>query len=504
MLLMSGLLVSLCLAGVAGVRLAAAAGGEGVLLAALLIPLAVGAAIVGLLMHQVKRHLLVPMAQLYTWALSMCDGDLSARIPPPRTGQYAKFVFHINRLSEALERLANEMDEVVWGQTERLHVKNESLEVLYEVAAAINASDDLDELLGHSARWLMGVIGARSAIVRLRDDSGAMRPVSVIDAAGPDAAALPARDAGEPAPALDEAGEPDGERVQVRTFAIEGSPGVRVSLPLHYHGRDLGELVFETHQPEKVGGAEVRKLLESVGKHLGMAVVKARLDEESRNLTLIRERNSLAHELHDSLAQTLAGLRFQVKMLKETLDQGGGTPSARREVTRIESSLDEANTELRELIANFRAPVDERGLLPALEDLVARFRRESGIATYFQTECAELRLPAASEMQVLGIVREALTNARKHSRAQTVRILLRCETRDEYTILVEDDGVGVSLEDLTEGHPGEHIGLSIMEERAHRLGGDLRIESEPGEGLRVELTFGEELLTVPGARAGSG
>ena len=92
------------------------------------------------------------------------------------------------------------------------------------------------------------------------------------------------------------------------------------------------------------------------------------------------------------------------------------------------------------------------------------------------------------EMQVLRIIQEALANVRKHSDAHTVRVLLRCDKNDNYHILVEDDGVGMDKPAFS-GHPGEHLGLSIMKERARYLGGELRIESEPGEGTRVQLSF---------------
>jgi two-component system nitrate/nitrite sensor histidine kinase NarX len=247
-------------------------------------------------------------------------------------------------------------------------------------------------------------------------------------------------------------------------------------------------LSFFTANAEAAADEETQKLLVSIGKQLGMAIAKSRLDEESHNLTLMRERTSLAHELHDSLAQSLASLRFQVKLLGDTLD-GEDALQGRRELRRINNSLDGLNTELRELIANFRAPMDERGLLPALEGLVERFGRSSGISAHLHTECEQLKLPATAEMQVLGIVREALTNARKHSQAKTVRLLLRCEGDGDYALLVEDDGVGSASPNPETGQPGEHVGLLIMEERAKRLGGDLRIESEPGEGTRVELKF---------------
>ena len=455
------------------------------LLVAVWLAIGAGAAIVMLLAWQIRRHYLDPLASLYTWALGMCDGDLSSRIPLPQTGRFAKLSFHINRLSEALEKLANEMDDVVWQQTRRLQQRNKSLESLFEVASAINTMGNLGELLEHSAEIVTPIVNGTSHVVRLRDEGAGVQVLGG-EAAGE---RNPEGDPEDPAFREIEAlldGERRDQRIDVRPCA--SGDGFIVTLPLHYQGQNLGLLSVFTGAGDAAEDEEVQKLLVSIGKHLGMAIAKSRLDEESHNLTLMRERTSLAHELHDSLAQSLASLRFQVKLLGETLD-GEDALQARRELRRINNSLDGLNTELRELIANFRAPMDERGLLPALEGLVERFGRASGISAHLHTECDQLKLPAAAEMQVLGIVREALANARKHSQAKTVRLLVRCEGDGHYALLVEDDGVGAVSTSAESEHPGEHVGLLIMEERARRLGGELRIESEAGEGTRVELKF---------------
>jgi len=245
------------------------------------------------------------------------------------------------------------------------------------------------------------------------------------------------------------------------------------------------------------------ELLSTIGSHLGMAVAKQRSDAEARRLAIVEERTNLAHELHDSLAQTLASLRFQVRMLDETLEQTGASPQARAEAARIRSGLDGAHTEVRDLLNNFRAPLEHRGLIPALERMQERFRKETGIATFFQRDCRQLDLSASEEIQMLRIAQEALANIRKHADAHTVRILLRCRVPGQYTLLVEDDGQGFESPQR-EGHPGEHIGLAIMQERARRLGGELRVESEPGEGTRVELHFrpGSKLRDAPEQEGG--
>ena len=120
--------------------------------------------------------------------------------------------------------------------------------------------------------------------------------------------------------------------------------------------------------------------------------------------------------------------------------------------------------------------------------MAERFRQNSGIPIFFQRSCRQINLGPSEEMQILRIVQESLANIRKHAHAHTVRILMTCNPEGEYMLLIEDDGVGFE-NTSKEGSPGEHIGLSIMEERARRLGGTLRIESEPGEGTRVELCY---------------
>ena len=112
----------------------------------------------------------------------------------------------------------------------------------------------------------------------------------------------------------------------------------------------------------------------------------------------------------------------------------------------------------------------------------------SGIAAQLIIAGEERPLDSKISLTLYRVAQEGLTNIRKHARAHTVRVLLRCRPGGSYMLLVEDDGVGFEGT-MPKGKPGEHIGLSIMQERAFRMGGELRIESEPGEGTRVEMVY---------------
>jgi two-component system, NarL family, nitrate/nitrite sensor histidine kinase NarX len=206
----------------------------------------------------------------------------------------------------------------------------------------------------------------------------------------------------------------------------------------------------------------------------------------------MEERNLIGNELHDSLAQSLIGMRLQLKILSESLarkDFG----AAQYEANALRRALSQANADLRSLLTDYRLKIGDAGLMQSLARLVERFGQETGIAVYFQNDCRALALTPAQEIQVFYIIQEALTNIRKHSSAQHVRVMLNNEA-DLYTVLIEDDGLGMAGPEAPIA--GEHAGLAIMHERTERLPGQIVIESEPGEGTRIVLIFNAPPLAV--------
>jgi two-component system nitrate/nitrite sensor histidine kinase NarX len=272
-----------------------------------------------------------------------------------------------------------------------------------------------------------------------------------------------------------------------------------VAVPVQYQDRILGVYNLFLDRPLAAMGEDMPDLLISVGRHLGLAIEKARLESEARRLAIMEERNIIGNELHDSLAQSLIGMRLQLKLLGESLarkDFG----AALYEAKALRRSLTQADADLRSLLANFRLKIDAGGLAQTVASLVEHFRRESGIAVFFQNECQTLALTPAQEIQVYYIIQEALTNIRRHASAHNVRILLNNEG-DLYTVLIEDDGLGMT--GTPEGMPGEHAGLEIMRQRAERLPGQIVIESEPGEGTRIVLIFNAPPVDAPSTAAQS-
>jgi two-component system nitrate/nitrite sensor histidine kinase NarX len=264
-----------------------------------------------------------------------------------------------------------------------------------------------------------------------------------------------------------------------------------IAIPLRYQNKILGVYNLFIDNNTDISEQETLDMLTNIAQHTSLAIEKSRLEDDAKRVSIMQERTMLAHELHDSLAQTLASLRFRMAVLENTLENLMNT-QALSEVAQIREDLDTANSELRELLTHFRVRMDDRGLIPATENLLNRFEKDTNISVFFQNDSAGIELPPEVEIQVLHIIQEALSNIRKHSHAENVRVLIRCRHNRDYHVLIEDDGVGID-DTIIGGQPGEHIGLKIMRERAKRINAELTIDTEPGEGTRVELDFNTEI-----------
>ena len=448
---------------------------------------------------RLHTRLFRPLVSLEETVARVCQGEPGAGGALRELGHQAGILANLTRaidsLNEELADLYEDMDNRVARQTTRLAQKTASIKILYDVAAGINEAESLDSLLLRFLRVLKEMVNGRAATARLVKPDGSRRLVGSIglDETGVgDPAAMPLDLClcGNVLASGDILCDNDHRycsRVYGRRM-FRGDEIEVVTIPLEHRDELLGYYTIFVDKPGIGGREDILELLFSIGHHLGIAVAKHRSDADALRLSIMEERNSLANELHDSLAQTLASLRLQVNLFEESLAQAPIPDKARVDLDRLRGGLDEAHRELRSLLANFRAPMDRSGLVPALERLTASFRQATGLKVLFQNNLRALELPAAAELQVTRIAQEALANIRKHARAHTVRVLLTAKMEGDQVLLIEDDGVGFQPPE-SEGQTGEHIGLSIMRERARRMGAELRIESEPEEGTRVELHF---------------
>ncbi len=440
--------------------------------------------------------LLKPILDIEEWSQQMRSGHLDYKTKVPEHGDLSKLTEDLNDLGTMMYHLAKDTEEQLHHHTQHTELKTQSLGILYDVAASINISSSLDDLLKRFLRTLTEVLHADAGAVRLLNQDDQMELVASIgfdDELIKKERLLPTESCicGQVENCDDlifqDSVLPCNKKVGHQFF---GEDMGLIAVPLQYQGKTLGVYNLFVHKEiyKQKNNNDYKELFTSIGRHLGMAIAKARLDEESTKISIMHERNRLAFELHDSLAQTLASMRLQVRVLDEMLHQDDEAATW-QQLERIESTVDEANTELRGLIAHFQAPIRKQALVPAVQDIVKRFRTESDIHIFFQhTINQPLELSDKYHLEVIRIIQEALNNLRKHSEANVARIMIRLRDNGRLHILIEDDGVG--LKTLPEnGKPGEQIGLKSMKERASRLKADFAVESEPGEGTRIIFEF---------------
>ncbi|HPB91886.1 MAG TPA: type IV pili methyl-accepting chemotaxis transducer N-terminal domain-containing protein [Rugosibacter sp.] len=204
----------------------------------------------------------------------------------------------------------------------------------------------------------------------------------------------------------------------------------------------------------------------------------AALDKE---VAVFEERNLLAQELHDSIAQSLAFLNIQVQLLQEDLEQDR-TADALRSLGQIREGVQESYDDVRELLVHFRTRIGTADLETAIRSALEKFEGQTGIATHFKSTGNPPELQPEQTLQVMHIVQESLSNVRKHSRASQVEVSLKCT--EECLIEISDNGVGF---DTSLDAGDSHVGLRIMRERAHRIGAELTFSSTPGEGTQICL-----------------
>src|SRR5690606_36943000 len=204
-------------------------------------------------------------------------------------------------------------------------------------------------------------------------------------------------------------------------------------------------------------------------------------------------RELLAQELHDSIAQSLAFLKIQVKLLRAAAVRQDA-PAVARVVDEIDAGVRESYSDVRELLLHFRTRTSDEDIEPALRTTLSKFEHQTGLHVQLDIEGHGLPLDPDVQVQALHVVQEALSNVRKHAGAQ--RVWLRVQQAPEWRFEVRDDGRGFDAQAV----PGEaQVGLRIARERAQRVGGRVDVESTPGEGTRVTLT-----LPAPAARLRGG
>ena len=253
-----------------------------------------------------------------------------------------------------------------------------------------------------------------------------------------------------------------------------------------------GEILGNLYLTEKAGATEFsaddEEILERLATQAALAVENARLHTRARALAMTEERDRIAREIHDSVAQVLGYVNTKAQAAEELL-KVGNTERAMVQIGQMGQAARDAYADVREHILGLRAAAAaDRPFVESLGEYLQRWQETSGVAATLEVATGDIgtltpRLTDVAELQLLRLLQEALANVRKHASATHVTVRLR-EYNGGLEATVEDDGVGFNPEEPMRGS-SPHFGLSTMRERAEAVGGSLSIDSALGGGTRV-------------------
>jgi signal transduction histidine kinase len=366
-------------------------------------------------------------------------------------------------------RRIDRLSAAIRERNAELETRNAAARALHHVSVATTALVDLDQIL-------------EAIVVNARHILGA--DVAVLLLTGPDGAMHLAASSG-PADAIRPAGDLPG--TDFFRF-VPGELGVgRLAAPLQRRGDTIGLLAVGARTVRSFGVDDV-ETLSSLANQAAIAIENARLQRELRDLAVRHERERIARELHDGLAQVLGYVNTKSQAVEELLAKGQ-MGDARTQLAQLAAAARSLYVDTRETILGLRGPVPtEHGLIEALSEHAARFAEASKLAVVFEaTDAARSARPSPEvQAQVFRIVQEALTNVRKHAAARRVTVLVDV-VGDSLSVEIADDGRGFDGSSSPAGD-WPHYGLVAMRERAAAMAGTIDWSSRPGQGTRLLVT----------------
>ena len=437
--------------------------------------------------------ILQPLQRLRDGLAQMGARDFSVRVDERGSvSEFAELAQGFNQMADALQRSYGELEFKVAQKTADLAEQNERLAALYDVALlATQGGESMEALAQSFATKLLRIARADAAAVRLAAEDGerllllgqARLPAAMADAercvhvgdcacgehlqTGIGARVIPIR------------------ALSPRTLGHCEAAGYQtvIAVPMRTTQRTVGEVELFFYGERNVADNE-RQLLDALVGHVATQVENLRLAARDREMAVSEERNLLAQELHDSIAQSLAFLKIQVQLLRGAV-QRQRADEVERVIGEIDAGVRESYADVRELLLHFRTRAGHEDIEHALRATLSKFELQSGLKAQLTMSGNGLPLPPDQQIQVLHIVQEALSNVRKHAKAS--RVELRVQQAPQWRFEVCDDGIG--FDPINQSIDETHVGLRIMRERAARIGAELRLTAPPEGGSCVSLSL---------------
>lgn len=431
-----------------------------------------------------------PLNQLQAGIERLKASDWKTRVHAEGTLEFSEISAGFNALASHLDDVYTNLENIVEEKTASLAEKNAHLTALYGLTSFLGEQHSLEEMLESFTARVLTLAEAPALQVcfwnehRSRFENILQKGLSEEFSKGCEkisedfcqkifASLYPIRTG--------------VSRSDVKTEIEANFFFQKVIYHIRYRQKNIGVFVLFYRDNVRENRA-LDMLLENLGRHLGAAIENMRLAALDQQMAVAQERNILAQNLHDSIAQTLSFVNLQVQMLDGAL-KAKNQEQINDGLKQIKAGVQECYDDVRELLLNFRTRVYKEELEELVQSVLLRFERQTHVKTHLSIKNEGKELTSAQKLQVIFILQEALSNVRKHAKAQTVMVNIRNMEQFEMTIM--DDGIGIDPKVLEE-RKQSHVGLSIMRERAQKVKAHIEIESELDQGTTVRLILPKE------------
>ena len=423
----------------------------------------------------IHTHLVQPLKSLLALSSSVGQGDLSVRTAHVGEDELGQLGRAFNLMAEDLSKLYQDLEARVSQKTAELTRSNQSLELLYHSIARLHGAPPGKTVYLALLRDIEQLLDLGHGIICLGEHGGAtgQAVASTMQQEDGNSGANPC--------AKEECLWCHGSD-QTR-FSIASDFHRRLTLPLADAEQQYGVLILDIPEGRQLEAWQVQ-LLEALSRHIGVAIGAERRIEQSRRVGLLEERAVIARELHDSLAQSLAYMKIQVSRLQSLLKRPEKQPEAEQVLLELRAGMSSAYRQLRELLSTFRLKMDGQNLAAALAQTVNEFAERGELEIELTQHLEGCPLSPNEEIHVLHVVREALSNVLNHAIASHAWVRLSCRPDGQVEVAIDDDGQGI-----IKSADVHHYGMTIMEERARTLSGEVRYEARPQGGTHVVLGF---------------
>jgi two-component system, NarL family, nitrate/nitrite sensor histidine kinase NarX len=444
-----------------------------------------------------------PLNQLLLGAKHVQNNDFSYRLTDTKNNELGRLGIAFNAMSEELAKVYTELEDRVIQKTLQLEQTNSSLQLLYKTVNQLNSQDASSQTYLNILNYIEKYADISGGAICLGNDNDNLSSIKASMLATTFKnkyffKQICFKNACQECFIKKKFQSIDVDSTEYND-QNELTHQEYLSFPIKTLSQQYGVLIIESKKNQNIAKWQ-QQLLKNIADHLAISIKLSLQSAEISRDVLREERNTMARELHDSLAQSLTFMKIQVSRLQNiakkkneqfssnnlaNMDDLDNRGDEKQIISELKYGINSAYKELRELLTTFRLKIEGKQFNKTLLNTVQEFDQRSDCQIYYDNQLGYTKLTPNEEVHILQLIREALSNIVQHAHASLASVVLKYTPVGEIQININDNGKNNKNYEA-ERH---HYGLVIMKERANHLGGELELSNLSGEGCHIQLIF---------------